>query len=412
MKSIIFLSILFSAQMLLQLHYSCTIDPPDIPVDTTKSDTIKVDSLLYDIIWQTPQNITDSSGSFSPHFTPVIIGDLVMNANDVYGREDDVDTITAYKLETGEVIWKWSDFVSSKKNVSGNAVDQNTLYVTNGFELVAIDALTGKTIFRRVSNFGPIYFSVSHQMLFHVDMNQQKLSGDLIIYNTQKKNWDKVVTVHRKEPFTMYLFPPRADIHNNGDTLLYFQNRFSHPDKNLQGSELYCYNMTKKEMVWNSMVDSLVSNVNHPPYVDDSRVYFCSAKTVHCFDKFTGERIWRTHFPNTNFLATNYLMTEDKIVIGSDNGERIGVRKSDGKVVYNIKSYATSFWRLARYKNWLLNVNKQLEVYDINSGEKKFFINTRHKKGYFNTGVAVDESTGLFYLPDGYNMMCIRVKDL
>jgi len=194
--------------------------------------------------------------------------------------------------------------------------------------------------------------------------------------------------------------------------LLFFQNRFSHPDKNLQGYELYCYNMTKKEMVWNSMVDSLVSNVNNPPYVDDASVYFCGSKTVHCFDKFTGERIWRTHFPNTNFLATNYLMTEDKIVIGSDNGERISVRKSDGKVVYNIKSYTTSFWRLARYNNWLLNVNKQLEVYDINTGEKKFFLNTRHKKGYFNTGVAIDESTGLFYLPDGYNMMCIKVKGL
>ena len=398
--------------MLNALHHSCTktIDPP-----VTPPDTLEVDSLPYDIIWQTPQNIRDSSGSYSPHFTPVIIGDLVFCANNVFSDflyYKDIDTVTAYNILTGEVVWKWSDFISSKKNVSGNAVDQNILYVTNGFELVAIDALTGKTIFRRVSNFGPIYFSVSHQMLFHIDMNHQKLSGDLLIYNTQNQKWDKVVTVQRKEPFTMYLFPPRADIQNNGDTLLFFQNRFSHPDKNLQGSELYCYNMTKKEMVWNSMVDSLVSNVNNPPYVDDARVYFCSSKTVHCFDKFTGERIWRTHFPNTNFLAANYLMTEDKIVIGSDTGHKIGVRKSNGSIVYNEITWAGDFWSMTLYKNWWINVKKGMEIYDINTGKLKADLNTRHKKGYFNTGVAIDESTGLFYLPDGYNMMCIKVKGL
>ena len=70
----------------VNLLCSCTGDPPvDPPIDPV--DTTKTDSLPYDIIWQTPQNITDSSGSFSPHFTPVIIGDLVMNANDVYQSE-------------------------------------------------------------------------------------------------------------------------------------------------------------------------------------------------------------------------------------------------------------------------------------------------------------------------------------
>ncbi|HRQ31168.1 MAG TPA: hypothetical protein PLU49_13890, partial [Saprospiraceae bacterium] len=127
MKNTGYLPILILLIMLTALHHSCTktIDPP-----VTPPDTLEVDSLPYDIIWQTPQNITDSSGSFSPHFTPVIIGELVMNANDVYGRGDDLDTITAYNKETGKVVWKWSDFVLSKKNVSGNAVDQNILYVT------------------------------------------------------------------------------------------------------------------------------------------------------------------------------------------------------------------------------------------------------------------------------------------
>ncbi|HRQ31167.1 MAG TPA: PQQ-binding-like beta-propeller repeat protein [Saprospiraceae bacterium] len=410
MKIIAYLPFLVIFILSFNINCGCTVDPPVDPGDTTKTD-----SLPYDIIWQTPQNITDSSGSYSPHFTPAIIGDLVFSANNVYAdflNDKDIDTITAYNIHTGEIIWKWSDFQSSQKYVSQNVIGDNIVFVTTGKEVVGIDALTGETLIRRISNKGEKRISVSQDILFHCDLDFDEKGTDIFYFDKVNSQWKKAIRIVETGNLRIQAYPPSAEIKSDGDTLLYFQKRFYRSEPFLAGSELYCYNLSKKQIVWNAIVDSLDSNINNTPYVAEGRIFFCSSKTVHCFDKSTGARIWRTHFPKTNFLATNYLMTEDKIVIGSDNGERIGVRKNDGKVVYNINSYASSFWRLNRYKNWLLNVHKQLEIYDINTGEQKFFLNTTHKKGNFNTGVAVDESTGLFYLPDGYNMMCIKVKGL
>jgi len=99
------------------------------------------------------------------------------------------------------------------------------------------------------------------------------------------------------------------------------------------------------------------------------------------------------------------------IIIGSGTGLRIGITKHNGAVIYEKNSWF-DFDQMVPYKDWIINIGHGLNVWDIRLGEFKMKLDSPRKPGYFNTGVAIDQSTGLFYLPDGYNMMCIQVKGL
>lgn len=407
MKKFVLYPVLLTALTFALLVSSCRTDTPEVPVITTPAD-----SLPFDIIWKRPLNITDSTGSHSPYFKPVIIGDVVINANNVYKElwiSNRQDTVTAYDLKTGRTVWKWSNFTTKEKSVSHNAAGSDFLCVTNGREVVCLRAADGRELFRRASAYGQNRISVSEDIVFHVDEISSHHAA-IRYYDKNTSCWKTAVSIDEPGDYDFDVFPPTAEVQPNGDVLLFFQQRNYHKTLHIDKGELFCYNMTQQKTVWNITVDSSLTNIANPPLIDQENLYFCSSRTVYCYDKKTGQMKWKKHFPHTTF-TDRYLLTEHMIIIGSDTGLRIGITKHNGAVIYEKNSWI-DFDQMAPYKDWIIQIGFGLNVWDIRLGEIKMKLDSPRKPGNFNTGVAIDQSTGLFYLPDGYYMMCIKVKGL
>lgn len=379
------------------------IDPPAI-------DNPSIDSIPYKLIWETPL-FSDTSGSYNPHFPPVIIGNSVIYASN-HLRDEYIDSIKAYDLKTGEIKWVWSDFKTDVKATSKIVHNNKNIYVTNGIEVVGIDAQTGQTILRRISYQGKKQISTFNDIIFHGDRHPKGLYSKLMMFDIKTNSWVEVFKTTTFDNFIVRLFPPQTEVNQDNDTILYFQNRLYQESTFIESSELYCYNLTKDSIIWKvSPVDSFVSNLSNPPLIDESNLYFLTAKTFHCYNKYTGKVIWETHFPNTNFLVTNYLLADDKVVICADNGDLIGVNKNTGSVLYDDFKYTSSLHSII-YKNYILNSYKSgLDIFDINNGELLHRWDPHRSPGQFNTGAAVDENTGYIYISDGFYLECIEFPE-
>ena len=397
----IFIIFLFFVSSCCKVNY---IDPPPI-------DNPSIDSIPYNLIWETPL-FSDTTGSYSPFFPPIIIGDNVIYASN-HSDKEEIDSIKAYDLMTGEVKWGWSDFKSTYHKWTSNVVyNDKNLYVTNGVEVIGIDAQTGETILRRHSEQGTKNISVYNDLLFHADLGSGEQNSTLLMYDAKTNLWKKIFKTFAFDGFVVRLFPPTTEIDNQNDTILYFQNRLYQKSSYIESSELYCYNLTKDSVLWKiSPVDSLVSNIINPPLIDETQVYFLTAKTFHCYNKYTGDKVWETYFPNTNFLSSNYLLYEDKVMICADNGELIAVNKYTGATLYSDDVNTSSAFS-SIYKNYIMTSWwSGVDIFNIDNGEKLHSWDPHRIPGEFNTGAVVDKKTGYMYVPDGYFLECIEFPE-
>jgi len=136
MHIFIFLTILASS--------CCKVNYIDPPIDNPS-----IDSLPYNLIWETPL-FADTSGSYNPFFPPIIIGGNVIYASN-HLRDENIDSVKAYDLLTGKIKWVWSDFKTQKKRASFITYDEHDFFVTNGTEVIGINGETGETILRRIA---------------------------------------------------------------------------------------------------------------------------------------------------------------------------------------------------------------------------------------------------------------------
>ena len=369
-----------------------------------------MDSLPYKLIWETPL-FFDTTGSYSPHFPPVIIDDVVIFASN-HLHDERIDYVKAYDLKTGEVKWTWSDYKIIERWTSSICNNKDYLFVSSGEEIYGIDIRTGKTMLERRTKYSTQLISNYETLLFYSESYNDSDSSSMFMYDLNKGYWKEIFKTYKKDGFSANLYPPSVEIIENNDTLLYFQNRGYKSSEYIESSELYCYNMTKDTVLWKiSRVDSLVSNINNPPLIDDKHVYFLTAKTFHCYDKKTGDVVWETYFSGTNFLTSNYLLSDDKVIVCGDNGELIGVYKDSGKVAYS-DDINTDALHITLYKNWVITTYRTgLDILDEDTGHTLHSWDPHRSPGEFNTGVAVDELTGYMYVSDGFFMECIEFPE-
>ena len=389
------------------------IDPPEVnnPV---------MDSLPYNLIWEVPL-FEDTSESFSPLFPPVLIGENVIYASDILDEENPEygkDYIIAYDKLTGNIKWVWSGYkLDRKKEKSTPQVYGNIIVVTSGKEIYGINSETGAEEFSRITEGYRSVIQVSKGILFYSEeFYPDGYSSSIFMYNNSDNTWREEFKVDQEDIYKyVNLYPPEVEINQNNDTILYFQERKSKRNENFTNSSLFCYNLTKDSLIWKiDSVDSLVSNISNPPLVDDEKVYFLTAKTFHCYDKYTGEKLWERYFEDTNFLSAGYGFYKDVIYVVDDRLNLIEVYRDSGEVKYYNNLYISHLFTVPPvYKNYILTVFKNLDIINADTGRKLHSFRSHRfvDGGVFNTGVAVDPNTNYMYVPDGYFLNCIEFPE-
>ena len=156
----------------------------------------------------------------------------------------------------------------------------------------------------------------------------------------------------------------------------------------------------------------MVSNIANPPLVDEEKVYFITAKTFHCYDKHTGEKIWERYFDDTNFLSAGYGFYKDIIYVIDDRLNIIGVYRENGEVKYYRDLYTSHFFTVPPvYKNYIMSCYDSVVIIDSDIGKSLHRLTSHRSPGQFNTGVAVDPRTNYMYVSDGFFLECIEFPE-
>lgn len=395
------------------LSACCKVNYIDPPAVNNPSD----DSIPYKLIWETPL-FDDTLGSYAVQFLPQIIGDYVIYASNDngWGPGERKDYVKAYDLKTGKVQWTWSGYKLERKTQRYDPQKYgDILVVSSGEEIYGLDSKTGTQLFERVTVGYRSVIQVSKGILFYSEeFYPDGDSSSIFMYNNVNDTWREIFKVHKQEYDYVCLYPPEVEFTPENDTILYFQKRKSLDKGPYSNADLYCYNLTKDTVVWQVVtVDSLVSNIGNPPLVDDSRVYFLSAKRFHCYDKQTGKKLWERYFSNTNFLSAGYGLYKDVVYVVADNGDLIAVYKSSGTVKYHkFGHFSQPLFLAPIYKNYLLTCWDSVVITDMETADHLHILKShRFNPGQFNTGVAVDERTGFMYVSDGYFLECIEFPE-
>lgn len=407
---------------------ACPPDPGDKPcppfcdpIDTT--DTIKP-ILPYDLVWQIPLFEQDTQYSITSFYNTYYENMVFTSKRKGFTYNEIViafDTL-------GNKIWEWEDHIKQPNYLyEGNQLDQKLLYVSSGREVHGINIDDGTTNFQtRELNYyqsGIISFTSGH--LYHVFDDYYSVGNKksrVVVYDTGSNKWDIVYTIKQTDEYDVHLYPPGSWINEDSDTILVIPERKTNETgvgRRLR-VDLHSYNASADTLLWIAKdIDTsafALHNVNNPPIIDGDRIYILLSRALHCFDKYTGEKIWETRFDNTGgALGTNYILADDKIVLASGGGYIIGIDKITGDFDF-FKDYEGNVNHLIYYDERIYYTNNhRLLIVDANNGgllhKWKTHNYSERTPGAFSNGVAINPEQGVMYVQDGFFLMCIKIPE-
>ena len=107
----------------------------------------------------------------------------------------------------------------------------------------------------------------------------------------------------------------------NGDTLL-FVGFVESQESTKSISYWSLYNLTKKEWEIDKIKvndEEFSSGITYNVFYQKNKFYFTSNRSIQCWDRFTGERIWRKNFPNYFMFSSIELIPEHNVIVGCNN---------------------------------------------------------------------------------------------
>ena len=359
------------------------------------------------VVWKILQ-ATDSSLVSPWGLNPTLIGDDKL----LYSIEDPITTPTIVRLinvNTQKLIWEWKEYIFGTTGgfSSYEVVDDKYLYLNSNHEHYCIDLETGHTVWSHqlpmkngdylTSHFGDKIFNFRWFL-------GGAFPDSTILYMADIHDgiWQPIFKTRKDEGADGYsssLKPPSVYIDDQGDTILIFQDRRGRPNPNPRfDTELYSYNLTKKEVKWRvkHIAPTDVSNQINPPVLDldNKRVYFLTRFTVFCFDLETGAEIWKVPLDYAGVVSGNYLLSHGKLITKTDQGYLIAFDADTGARVYYEKMGGCCVDNIKVVGDRIYFTDQEIFVADVNTGKLKW----RYSGwGKFYMGVAVDEANGVMY---------------
>ncbi len=369
-----------------------------------------------EVVWKIPIFPDTSECSV---MDPVLYIDKILFGGKRTGGDE--NRIALYDPLTQEIIWEANCEIS---NTQVSSVYNENIFVgicsntltsfdmNNGTVLWAHDYEGG----HKITNFGDKIFHTNYYEL------GSDYVGHLVVADLNMGIWDTVFTLETLDEYRVSIYPPGAEVNDNNDTILYFQNRqwnFSESDGKI---DLYAFNMSADTLVWVAYdIEPDGNSSVQPPVIYDEKVYFRGSRTIYCFDALTGEKIWEENIGIDMFedlLNSNTLVVDDMLIVKTGGYYLYAFDPETGEVIWsNPEAGATP--------SHLKNVNGHLyygcagdgmiHVVDAASGEtiKEFESPAEHEANMsaagFYDAVAVDPVNNYLYAADGYFLYCIKI---
>jgi outer membrane protein assembly factor BamB len=259
------------------------------------SKTEQPDNSTPKLVWKMP--LLNGFEAFS--FCPVIYNDLVIYGSK-YARIDrnEKPKIIAFNKKTGEKVWEWNDAQSSIENFSSFGEPytfQNTLVVSTGARVHAIDMNTGKSIWTtKAPEWGSQRIVGVKNQIYHMVGKSDKSTATILKADISNGIWGSVKIFQKEDMLAFIDHYTFSHIESDGRAYIYFTAGYI--DKDYTAAELHLMKLnTQNDSI---VLDKIITKPRSGSIIaiDDKRVYL-SGRIVVGYDKNTGETLKEYELP-------------------------------------------------------------------------------------------------------------------
>jgi outer membrane protein assembly factor BamB len=346
--------------------------------------------------------------------------------------------IGVYNMQTGKRHSAWSNDpggifsvteVESLNDCKTAGKNKEIILIYNRRALFGYSLHTGQRLWtvniKNPSNMGIPHMSADGNYAFISYRPNGALSKSwcrLVMVDVYSGGKRDILQLNIEDNYEFAINPPSAYVNNDGDTLLYFTTDCGNFETNHGRGIAYCYNLTKKQMLWVNKELTITSDqgasaFNPPPFViENDKLIITTRKAISCLNKNTGELIWQKD--NLSFADRPPLYWEGKLYIRSgdpcillcldaQSGQQLWINTA-------INPIPTPYGRMAIYKDklyfaaWGTNATHHLACVDIYTGQELWRDRGPYRRIHFD--VLIDQKTGYLYCNTKWSTMCVDLN--
>jgi len=421
MKRLLILTLFF--QMLFMVGSCQKPKPPDPPIQQPTFPT------KLEILWNAPFH---SDTTYDYFLDYEMAGNQYIVLANIYDRTYDKPRgIGVYNMQTGKRHSAWQNdpggiFAATEFEMLQDCKiagkNKDVILIYSAYDLFAYNLHSGQRMWRLnipTQTSGEPHMSVKEDNAF-ITYGPGALSkswyrlAKVDVYSGKQTD---ILELYIEDNYEFAINPPSSYV-SNGDTLLYFTTMGGNFETYKSRVYTYCYNMTKKQMVWENKqftTDEMAqaSASQPPPYViENDKLIVTSSRGIHCFNRLTGELIWQME--DLSLSSTPPLYWEGKIYIRSGNpctllclDAQSGQQLWENTTLNPLPAFQGA---MAIYKDRLYfsmsngDATYGLACVDIHTGQELW-----SDRG-FAFGVYIDQQTGYLYCNTGWSTMCVDLN--
>lgn len=354
---------------------------------------------------------------------------VLISGEKVFSTENTI--LKSLNAESGDLMWVWNNVLEDGgekiTSVPPSSICFENIYsVTAGDDIMTIDLNNGSTLWSTEIDYGFSQLSGEANVLFHC-RTSEGIGPDYVYLmnsNIYTESWDTVIVFNEDEAdgYSPSVPTVSCQINNDGDTILYFQNRqwnFSTSDGKI---DFYAFNMSADTIVWK--IDDLDPEGNSsvcPPLFYDNKIYFKGSRILYCLDAADGHTIWSNDYSTNggDILLSNMLLIDDKLILKEGHDYLYAVNPQTGSEIWTNNDGGGSPSYMTYYNGNIYygsGGDGKLHVVSVASGQTvKAFDSPGEdmpdspNAGFYD-GVAIDPVHNYLYAADGYYLYCIKIE--
>ncbi len=337
--------------------------------------------------------------------------------------ENKIDVLIGYDAISGNILWEWKDYLPDDLHRKLDAylniqTFDNYLFIHSGMGEYCIDIYSGNTIWQNLQTktgwFSNMFENNIIRSYYYKADKMFADSSEIYITSIHDNNWKKIYTLRRNDDYDANVPNASMEINALGDTILYFQvRRMLTTSLSFSGRiDLYAVNVSQNQILYQNLDISISGNSNvFPPILKDNNLYLSGSHELYCFDKLSGELIWKVHYPSNSFTS-NFIIHNNLIVYKTDNGYTAALDRFSGleQWKYNTKICCSYF--ILQDDILFLNAGN-IYIMDFYTGNLYHQLQSPAPiLTYFDTRIAIDKKANRMYTTDGYFLHAMKIPDI
>lgn len=306
--------------------------------------------------------------------------------------------------------------------------DDNWLYFIYNQVIYKLDLNTDAlTALYTVPQHLFVWKLVKHDEEIFMSVKKARFDNDwvaLMSVDVNTANLDTVWSNSRTDDMIPHLVTPQIETNNGEDFAYLTVNYFQDGNPTNQFADLFCYNLTKDQLIWkaDSFEVARTSISTSPPIVNGNVVVKMGYRTIHGFDKATGDILWTYHSPDDDgHFATGFIANYgSNVVAKADNDHFISIRASSGSVNYDLEDRGyTPSWKYYIIDGVIYYVavgDARFVALRLADGKKLMYlknppIKTINEYADITDWFAIDEETRTGYVHDYSRISAFKIPE-